>query len=386
MPESGLSVGSLALRLVPALRAVGQAGYSLLKKLPLRSRVVMMTRRDVAASVDFQEIEKYLARTFPDVDVVTLYHPMHNKVLYAFRIARQLYYLATSRWIITDSYQISISMFPIRSGVRVLQIWHALGAVKQFGKLTVGLADGASKQVASTMKMHENYDVVAAPSEATADVFSQAFGVDRDTVKVIGSPRIDFLVGADKPRAREEVARKYRLDPARPIYLYAPTFRDSAPVPIEELVAAFANTDAQLMLQIHPRDAKSVKDTPGVVLSREPELLDLLPGVDGVISDYSGAIFEVGILGTPLALWAYDEEQYRCSPGFTFDYDQELSDIITADPAEAIEFLESKRSIDSAQFERFLATYIETNDGNNCQRLATALGLTRERENAHDNS
>lgn len=366
---------SVVMRLVPILRAVGNGFYSLLKSFPLRDRVVIMTRRDISLSVDFQTFERYLDRTHPRVPVVTLYHPMHNKILYIFRLVQELYYLATSRWIVTDSYQISISMFPVRDGVHVVQIWHALGAIKQFGRLTVGLDDGASQQVADAMKMHQNYDVVAAPSTATATVFAQAFGVSPEIVRVIGSPRIDYLLTADKPRARRKLVQKYQLDPDRPIYLYAPTFRDHARIPVEQLVEAVAATEAQLVLQIHSRDTQSARDVSNVVLSREPELLMLLPGVDGVITDYSGTIYEAGVLKTPLALWTYDEETYRASPGFTCDFDAELSDITTKRPSEAIELLDSKLSLESPQFRRFISKYIETMDDRNCERLAAALGI-----------
>lgn len=366
---------SVVMRLVPILHAVGNGFYSLLKSFSLRDRVVIMTRRDISLSVDFQTFERYLDRTHPRVPVVTLYHPMHNKILYIFRLVQELYYLATSRWIVTDSYQISISMFPVRDGVRVVQIWHALGAIKQFGRLTVGLDDGASQQVADAMKMHQNYDVVAAPSTATATVFAQAFGVSPEIVRVIGSPRIDYLLTADKPRARRKLVQKYQLDPERPIYLYAPTFRDHAQIPVEQLVEAVAATEAQLVLQIHSRDTQSTRDVSNVVLSREPELLTLLPGVDGVITDYSGTIYEAGILETPLALWTYDEETYRASPGFTCDFDAELSDITTKLPSEAIELLDSKLSLESPQFRRFISKYIETMDDRNCERLAANLGI-----------
>ncbi|MGO3085861.1 CDP-glycerol glycerophosphotransferase family protein [Ancrocorticia populi] len=362
-------------RLVPALRAVGEGFYGPLKRLPLRDRVVIMTRRDITESVDFRTFEGYLDRTHPRVPVVTLYHPMHNKILYIFRIIQQLYYLATSRWIVTDSYQISISMFAPRKGVRVVQIWHSLGAIKQFGRLTVGLDDGASQRVADAMKMHQNYDVVAAPSAATASVFAEAFGVSPSIVKVIGSPRIDYLVTANKPRARRQLVQKYHLDPNRPIYLYAPTFRDHAAVPVDRLVEAVEVTDAQLILQMHSRHTQTVTALPYVVLSREPELLALLPGVDGVITDYSGTTYEAGILEIPLALWAYDEDAYRKSPGFTCDFDAELSDITTKLSSEAIAMLESKRSLGSPQFHQFISKYIETMDDHNCERLAAALGM-----------
>ena len=126
---------------------------------------------------------------------------------------------------------------------------------------------------------------------------------------------------------------------------------------------------------MHSRHTQTVTALPYVVLSREPELLALLPGVDGVITDYSGTTYEAGILEIPLALWAYDEDAYRKSPGFTCDFDAELSDITTKLSSEAIAMLESKRSLGSPQFHQFISKYIETMDDHNCERLAAALGM-----------
>lgn len=375
MVNSSSLAKELMLKLFPVLRIVAQVFYSLLKLLPMRNRLLLMTRRNVTSSLDFQLIEDYVAKECPGVEVVVMYHPMGNKVRYLFTLVQELYYLATSKWAVTDSYQISISLFPLRRGVRVAQVWHSLGAIKQFGRLTVGLEAGSSEEVANLMKMHENYSVVAAPSSATADVFAKGFGVPREIVEVIGSPRIDYLVSVDRVRARQELAQKYNLDPERPIYLYAPTFRDNATVPVAELVEALQDSNAQLMLQIHPRDAQTVGTVPGLIVSREPELLRLLAGADGMITDYSGAVYEAGILGVPVAFWAYDIEAYRHSPGFTLDFESELADLITQSPADAIALLDEQASVHSDGFARFMDTYIETRDDQNCRRLAMTLGL-----------
>lgn len=362
------------LRLVPVFQVMGMVVYALLKLLPLRRRVVMMTRRKISASTDFDTFRAYLERHHPAVPVVEMIHPVRGKVRYLFVLVKEVYYLATSRWVITDSYMPTISMFKVRKGVTVVQIWHALGAIKRFGRMTVGLPGGVDDRVASTMRMHENYDYIAAPSVATAEIFQRGFGVDSDRVQVVGSPRIDYLLNADRQAVHEEIVRSLGLDPQRPIYLYAPTFRDNGSVAVDRLAEAFRGIDAQLVIHMHTRDRTApLPADAAVVYSTAPEVLSILPGVDGVITDYSAVVFEVGILGIPLALWAYDQDEYAVSPGFALDYDGELSDIVTADPHRAIELLDQRASLNSKRFHAFMSRYIETADTHNCHRLMALL-------------
>ncbi|MDQ7861606.1 CDP-glycerol glycerophosphotransferase family protein [Peribacillus frigoritolerans] len=46
---------------------------------------------------------------------------------------RSIYHLATSKWIIIDNYFGFLSAIAFKKQVTCVQVWHAAGAVKQFG-------------------------------------------------------------------------------------------------------------------------------------------------------------------------------------------------------------------------------------------------------------
>lgn len=53
-----------------------------------------------------------------------------------------------------------------KSSLTVIQIWHALGKIKQSGYQTVGKAGGRGRLVADELCMHRNYDYIIAGGKA----------------------------------------------------------------------------------------------------------------------------------------------------------------------------------------------------------------------------
>jgi len=351
---------------------------SALAKLPLRDRLVMMSRRKIKRSIDFATMSDYMKKHHPDVKVVELYDPMESPAKYLLPLVRQFFYLTTSRWVITDGYSISISTFPPRKGVTIAQVWHALGTIKQFGRLTVGTSAGVKEEIAEKMRMHRNYSFVAAPSRSMVDKLAAAFGVNAADVQVIGSPRIDYLLTANRANTRKYLAEKYNLDPSRPIYMYVPTYRDGRAVPLKKLAKVIKNADEQFLVHLHTRDKRTARDFEGLTICDEDEAVIGLPGVDGVLTDYSGVMLEAGIIGLPIALWTYDLDEYKQSPGFVISFEEILGDIMSKDPKTALDILRKKVSTTSTKTRDFLASSVETADTHNCERLADALGITKQ--------
>ena len=71
-----------------------------------------------------------------------------------------MYIIARSRVIIVDGYNIPTSMLKHKKNTTIIQIWHALAAVKKFGYQSVGYADGINPKLAKVLEMHKNYDYV----------------------------------------------------------------------------------------------------------------------------------------------------------------------------------------------------------------------------------
>ena len=100
--------------------------------------------------------------------------------------------LASSRVAVIDGYCIPVCMLKHKSDLTVVQIWHALGAVKKFGWQSVGTKEGRSESISRAMCMHRNYDYVLAPSKKTAEFYSEGFDIALGRIKVL--PLREFIL------------------------------------------------------------------------------------------------------------------------------------------------------------------------------------------------
>ncbi len=60
--------------------------------------------------------------------------------------------------------------------MQVIQIWHALGAFKRFGKSILDKQGGKSSETAQAFKMQINYDFIASSGDKCVPFFAEAFG------------------------------------------------------------------------------------------------------------------------------------------------------------------------------------------------------------------
>ena len=59
---------------------VARIPYALLKLLPTRNKVVLISRNNTKTSIDFQLLEREIKRQSPDTKVVILNHYMQSKL------------------------------------------------------------------------------------------------------------------------------------------------------------------------------------------------------------------------------------------------------------------------------------------------------------------
>ena len=55
--------------------------------------------------------------------------------------------------IIVDGYNIPVSVLKHKKNTTVIQMWHALAAIKKFGYQSIGYKDGVNKTIAKILKM-----------------------------------------------------------------------------------------------------------------------------------------------------------------------------------------------------------------------------------------
>ena len=323
---------------------IAQGIYAVLKALfPARRKAVFLSRQSDEPSRDFILLAEELRRRDPDLEIVTRCRMVGRSAMG--RLAAiaptigQMYHLATSRVCIIDGYVIPVSLLTHHPGLYVVQLWHALGAVKRFGYQTLDRPGGHSSSLATAMRMHRNYDVVVCAGRATVPVFAEAFGVDPSIVRPTGLPRMDYLrAHADDARVTPVppvVAAMRRAFPVlderkRTVVLYAPTFRRDGGERYRDVAERFSGARYTLIIKPHPLEAARVEG-PEVVNAGEIDILDLLPLCDVVITDYSAVAFEACVLDLPVFFWVYDIDEYVRAHGLNIDVLAEMPQVSSRD-------------------------------------------------------
>lgn len=349
------------------LIAVARLKYAVLKLLPVRHRVVMMSRQSDVPSRDFRMLAAELKRQDPSLEVVMHCRFVHKglvaRAAYLVDVIVQMYLLATSEACIADGYILPVSVLDHRAGFTVIQMWHALGAVKKFGYQSVGRTAGRAPALAAVMRMHRNYDFVICGGDESISAFAEAFDVDPAIVLPLGLPRIDDLLAHAQQPDGVTLARLEELSPGflaggAVRVLYAPTFRRHRPPSLDEVVRRFGGEGYVLMVKAHELDRVCVAGTRAIDVSAI-DVQDLLPACDVVITDYSAVAFEAAVLAKPVLFYVHDHDEYVVDNGLNIDPLADLSSV-------------SSRDIDE------IGSWVDAGCENRCndERVAAALRLT----------
>jgi CDP-ribitol ribitolphosphotransferase len=351
-------LASLAIALAQTLYA------AFLLFLPARHKVVMLSRQSNRPSRDFTMLAAELQRRDPQLEVVIrcrfIEGSLAARALYVSDVIEQMYHLATSRVCIVDGYIVPVSVLSHRPGLTVIQMWHALGAIKHFGYQSLDRLGGRSSRVARAMRMHRNYDVVLCGGPSTVPVFSAAFNTPAEKVLPLGLPRVDFL--ADKGAVHTETTDRLtaffpRLaDDSKRRVLYAPTFRKRGATGYSSVLAAFDPERFTLIVKPHDLEVAAL-DSPHIVDATGTDILDLLHICDAVITDYSGVAFEAAAADVPTYYYVYDLDAYKADQGLNLDPLAQFGEDASRDIAPLVERIAAGRR-DTAASERFRFDFV----------------------------
>lgn len=359
--------------------------YALCSLLPQKRRIVCISRQSDDEPVDFRLIRDYCERRDPPWEIVILAKQLRNPAAYLAEMVRQVFYIATSRAVVLDSYCIVVGLLHDRIRVPVVQIWHSLGNMKRFGYTAFGTDEGHSEATARLMHMHEGYDAIAISSLSFAEPFAAAFNAAPSRLFEAPLPHVDLLLGAEhRTRQREAILAAYPQLRGRETIVYCPTFRKQPPV--NEGAATQALLDAvdfdrfNVVYKPHPV-SKQVIDDPRVV-TIPGSAFDALFVADYVISDYSTVIYEAGLLGLPIYLYAYDWDRYREKRGLTIDFENDVPALFTANPHAIASAIEAG-SFDHAAYAAFTAANVALPAEGSCtERICEAIiGMEKRRDN-----
>ena len=302
-----------------------------------KKKITIISRESDSKTLDIIMLEEALLERDCDVRVLSklLTKEKSLKTLaYAGHVLKQEAAILTSDVVVLDTYCIPASMIPHRKGTKVVQMWHALAAIKKFGWQTVGRDGGSSEKVAKLMKMHRGYDYVVCASDVTAEHFCEAFKVSREKIVKYGLPRIDYIKSVAHGDRHEETSAKILSkypqlkDSSKTLILYAPTFRRGRAVDVKSLTDALDPEKYNVVVKLHPLYrgdmAGQDADASGNIIYDESfSSFDWLSAADVIISDYSSLVTEATLADKPLFIYAYDLDEYEENTGLNIDFGSE---------------------------------------------------------------
>lgn len=363
-----ISIGKLSLNIL----------YFLMKLRPVKNRVCMLSRQNSSVPLDFLLLESELHRVDESIEIKYVCELLDTKHANAIKLLintlKCMNVLSTSRACVIDTYNIPVSILNHRKKLKIIQIWHALGAVKKFGYQNLDSEGGRSSSFASLLSMHKNYSFITCASIATKEFYIKAFQTTAEKIRVIGMPRLDYITEGSKSKrsAKERLYNKYPELKNKINILFAPTFRENKNVDFGAVINTIDFNKYNLILKSHILSKDKPYENLSDVIFSNDSVFDLFTVSDYVITDYSAVSFEAAAAEKKLLFYVYDIDEYEKSRGLNINPLLEYPKISSKDFNELYALIESgEYPINEA--ERFKNKYVETGDGKCCERIVKAL-------------
>ena len=269
-----------------------------------------------------------------------------NNFLYMLNCIKQIYVINTSKVVLITDNNYVISNFK-RPGVKVIQVWHATGAIKKFGN--------AIKREYPI----KNYDYVIANSEG---------------VIITGMPRVDHLVDPYYlTQAKARMYSRYPILKGKKVILYAPTFRGNIYQGFKtvdfdaQAVLNALGEEYVIIFKFHPLLLKTtLSDDSRVINMNHENTHDLFAVCDVLISDFSSIIFDYSLLNKPMCFFVPDLDEYIETLGCFVDYRRVMPGAICYNETQVIAALQGNKKYDIKAFRDMFFKY---QDGHNTQRI-----------------
>ena len=256
-----------------------------------------------------------------------------------------------------------------------LNTWHGTGP-KKGGNAVPGRNDYDFSQV----------DILCIDGKYMRDVMLQYFGACEKGLLYSGRPREDELFRFQESE-RECIREKLGILRGKKIILYMPTWREYGNQELDYDYWRSRLADQYVMLiRAHHFSGSIQPNHQGDCflydMSAYPNVNELYLIADVLISDYSSAFFDYGLLGKPMICYAYDYDHYVKEYGLFMDLQNEFPGGIKRNEQEVIDEIDAIAS-NYAGASRLCRQYCEnyvSHDGNATEQcLARLADLLKKR-------
>lgn len=365
------------LALIGLLRRGLSLAYTVFKVLPADGRkVVFLSRQSDTIPLDFALLADRLAGASADVHLVFRCRQMGNtyrqKVAYALRLLGDAYHLATARVAVLDSYSVAVSVLHHKPSLYVIQLWHAMGKIKQSGFANLGKPYGRDPRLAAALRMHANNNLVAAGAPAWNKFYRASFGPGDYQLLNVGLPRLDHLL-SDGPAIRERLLARYPELVNKTVLLYAPTWRNNGHSGTAQLAQHVDFDTCALVTREHRIGAnEDVADPRQTVIDADVATIDLLSVCDYLITDYSAIAVEAAAIHVKTLYYLFDYADYALNNGLNIDLFTEMPGCVFEDAADLLAVVRSG-CYNLAALDNYRAKYVPATPGQATQTISEII-------------
>jgi CDP-glycerol glycerophosphotransferase (TagB/SpsB family) len=234
----------------------------------------------------------------------------------------------------------------------------------------------------------QSYSYLTACSDIECLMLASGFRAHLNQIWLSGMPRYDYLLSENNKNADLLQEHPYLN---KKVILYAPTWRDGKLTEFfpfedyspEQLGTFLEKNDAYLLIRGHKESVKRKsikKDAALFSLDRVkkaeqnhfPDVTQLLPFVDILITDYSSILVDFLLFDKPMCFIPYDLEEYKTYQGILLDYERNTPGkkfaSMKALTAGLHEYINNPQ-LDQEWRQNICKTYHHFTDGNSCERI-----------------
>ncbi|KKE80447.1 teichoic acid biosynthesis protein B [Bacilli bacterium VT-13-104] len=313
--------------------------FTFFKRFPLQQKTTFVASFGRNILYTMREVEKTTDHRIVILKVhpcnITFKKRPHRRII-SFKIGNfldwmeSIYHLATSEKVIVDNYFGFLAVTDFKENVTCVQLWHAAGAIKQFGLRDLSIENRPPSAFRRFKAVYSRFDYVVIGSEKMATIFKEGFGIQEKQLLRTGIPRTDFFFDHENlEKAAQSLRRYFPIIDEKKVILYAPTYRDQElhvqelKMDIEKMYEHF-HGDYVLFLSLHPAVKVDIENNhPDFAIDVTTYNINhLLVIADVLISDYSSIIFEYSLFNKPMVFFAYDIDEYAEERGFWEVYEE----------------------------------------------------------------
>ncbi len=219
--------------------------------------------------------------------------------------------------ILCDNYFALLGGIDFLPSTKIVQLWHANGAIKKFGLEAKYVQRATRVDKKRYQEVYRRYTHYVVSSPKMASIFEKSYQ-QKMIFLPFGYPPTDQYFRQEK-KSFEEIRKLFSN---KKLLLYVPTYREiqgDYSIDFKKLVTDLP--DWQILVQLHPHDMtqlKKIKSVKGIITDfKGYKIQELFPIIDCLVTDYSSIPFEYSLsnpTGKIRYFW-YDYELYDKTVG-----------------------------------------------------------------------